>query len=296
MKRKFLVKMILVMLTFISLGTLVGCNKEEEIHIDPQYIVNVSKLEYSIKESESGETLSGKTLQAGHEYFLEIDIEYSVGVDTNGDVLIDGLFRLYNVSVIQGSIEEANTAATATQLVFNEDSSEAECQVTSVTFIVPQVANTVKNMLIKVRLTPNFNGSVTAVSSSCKASLVVAMHDTKTKFKIGGNFGDGKTFTVYVKRTNLDKPQATINDVGEITWTHVANATSYDILVNDQVLDTYDASAKMPGETITYFSLISNLTKLGYDSSEYAITVKAKGNTNFIPATSDVIRYNFTSW
>lgn len=290
--------------SFIAMLLLVfsqtGCSFNEKVG-DEVPKITINRMEYGIVDDPikgiENAIPGTAALKAGNEYYLLIDVNYAPNFDSNGKLIISSELTLFNVDVIDGFLEEANTGE-ASQLNFRSDD-DHEAQISTFDFKIPANADSERSMMIKVRIVPNFKTN-TSAKQYCQIRLNVRCEKERNNkdIEIIDEKGNGRAFAISVEKAKIDEPVISYTEEDGLSWTAVSNAYAYEVLVKGQVLKTfapaniYDAEYAQAGTTIYYQNIASDIIKAYSQHSSYSVQVRAIGpttNYNYIPGLSNVI-------
>lgn len=285
------VKKILLTFAFLALLTIItscgdstGKSNGGDSSIENSIIV--SKFEHGVVKNDGDDlskdtTISGN-LNAGQIYYLIMKVKYYANCDTDGMQIIQANLKLYNITVVEGKLDSANSSEAKT-INFTNSTDETDCMQTTIEFKIPEIKEQETDMEIKIKLTPRFPVGTTENLADCRVALNVS-----SRYKITGAMTNGTTFTLHVAKTKIGMPEITWNKQKfTLQWIHVAYADKYEIYFDDDMepVTIYTVPAQYStGDEIIY----SNIPTLVKDATEeIRIRIRAVANvdnTGLIPA------------
>lgn len=282
------VKKILIAFIFTAFLMVLGSCDNSKTNTDkknpsPEESIVVSEFEHGVVKND-GDKLSEDTkikgnLNAGQVYYLIMTVRYYSTVDTDGMQLIQANLRLYNITVVEGKLDSANSSESKT-ISFTNSTDEQDCMQTTIDFKIPEHKNEETDMEIKIKLTPRFPATTIENIADCRVALNVS-----TTYKITGAMNNGTTFTLHVAKTKIEMPTISWNQQRfTMEWVHVEYASKYEIYVDDDMepVTIYDVPSQYSvGDTIIYNGIPSLV------SGEARIRIRAVANvdnTGLVPA------------
>ncbi len=264
-----------VMALLLLMGA--SCKKPAE---ETEKMIYVSEFEHFVIKNDGDESNKiTSNLNAGQVYYLIMRVKYHSTAETDGMQIIQANLKLYNITVVEGKLDSANSSESKT-INFTNSNDEQDCMQTTIDFKIPEHKDEETDMEIKIKLTPRFPVNTIESVADCRVALNVS-----SAYKITGAMNNGTTFTLHVTKTKIEKPEIKWNQQQfTLEWVHVEYASKYEIYTYEETepIDVYAVPSQYSvGDTI-YYPGIPNLV-----SGEARIRIRAVANvdtTGILPA------------
>lgn len=276
MKKKTKVISIAIVCIFIMASLLmcmVGCVTKEQ-----QCRVSVDNLKWDIRPDKDINFASKIVDSQSHLSDLDVDKVYLMKIEfsitskekNNGTLQFGVKIDTTNINTMSSQIESADTSA-VTELDW-KDSNGIAGKTAKASFTISEKKDGVLTKTIVLKFVPIKVGDVT---------IKVGFEGNKNVI-IRGNDMDGFTKNFEIIQVQLASPEIEYNENNMIlSWQHVANATAYDIYIDDVLKKTIIAENEQIGRNL--YVHISEICTNG----NYRVSLVAKNDksTNFIPSS-----------
>lgn len=274
----------LLVLTVASCGDITEGEGEKTI-----YVSNFNHFVIGSDGDESNK-ITGN-LNAGQVYYLIMRVNYHSTIDTDGTQKIQANLKLYDINVVEGTLDSANSSETKT-ILFTNSTDEKACMQTTIDFKIPEHKDEETNMEIKIKLTPRFPiEEKEDTSEKREANCRVAL-DVSSAYKITGAMNNGTTFTLHVNKTKIEAPVISWNEqTFTLEWKHVEYATKYEIYTyeTEDPIAKYEVPSQYSVGDIIIYRDIPTLI-----SGEARIRIRAVGPIEDTPGGGSAENYEPT--